>query len=41
MISKATALSIWDKQDVFSFVPGGKHLVKGKQERIEVYRLLP
>jgi adenylate cyclase len=41
MISKPTAIAIWDNRSQFRLQPYGEHLVKGKQEALKVYRLFP
>jgi adenylate cyclase len=41
MISKPTAIAIWDNRRHFRLQPYGEHLVKGKQEALKVYRLFP
>ena len=41
MISKPTAIGIWDHRDQFRLQPHGEHEVKGKQEVLEVFRLYP
>jgi adenylate cyclase len=41
MISKPTAIAIWDNRDQFKLQPYGEHLVKGKQEALKIYRLFP
>lgn len=41
MISKATAIAIWDQRDQFRFMTYGEHVVKGKRETLEVFRLVP
>jgi class 3 adenylate cyclase/ActR/RegA family two-component response regulator len=41
MISKPTAIAIWDNRSHFRLQPYGEHLVKGKQEALKVYRLFP
>jgi len=41
MISKPTAIAIWDNRGHFRLQPYGEHLVKGKQEALKVYRLFP
>jgi adenylate cyclase len=41
MISKPTAIAIWDNRSQFKLQTYGEHLVKGKQEALKVYRLFP
>jgi adenylate cyclase len=41
MISKPTAIGIWDHRDQFRLQPHGEHEVKGKKEVLEVFRLYP
>ncbi len=41
MISKPTAIAIWDNRSQFRLQPYGEHIVKGKQEALKVYRLFP
>lgn len=41
MISRQTAIAIWDQRDQFNLVPFGEHTLKGKANKQVVYRLLP
>ena len=39
--ARQTAISIYDKRAEFNMIPFGEHEVKGKEETVLVYRLLP
>ncbi|MGD8455855.1 MAG: adenylate/guanylate cyclase domain-containing protein [Anaerolineales bacterium] len=41
MISKPTAIAIWDSREHFRLEPYGEHMLKGKQEAMKIYRLFP
>ncbi|MEK6222034.1 MAG: HAMP domain-containing protein, partial [Chloroflexota bacterium] len=41
MISRQTAIAIWEYRDQFNLLPFGEHHLKGKIDKLEVYRLLP
>jgi adenylate cyclase len=41
MISRSTAIAIWDHRPQFKLMPYGEHMVKGKREPVDLYRLLP
>lgn len=41
MISRETAIAIYDKRAEFNMIPFGEHEVKGKEETVLIYRLLP
>lgn len=41
MISKQTLISMWDRRTEFNIESYGNVTVKGKQDELEVYRLLP
>jgi len=39
MISKPTAIAIWDSREHFRLQPYGEHMLKGKHEALKIYRL--
>jgi adenylate cyclase len=41
MVSKQTLIALWDKRDNFNLEAQGVYIVKGKEEKLLVYRLWP
>ena len=39
MLGKPTVMALWEHIDHFKFQPYGEHIVKGKEEALEVFRL--